>query len=99
MHDIKYGKEPRNKLSGNNYLNILNNQISYKTNIVSFKNQYIETLFVQGRNLVPSRTAIGWRGLFTFRQPLTVLLGTRFLPWTNKVSTCRKALYATILGT
>ena len=59
MHDIKYGKEPRNKLSGNNYLNILNNQISYKTNIVSFKNQYIETLFVQGRNLVPSRPAIG----------------------------------------
>ena len=27
-----------------------------------------------------------------FRQPIAGLLGTSFLPWTNKVSTCRKAL-------
>ena len=40
-------------------------------------------------NLVPSRPAIGQRGLFTFRQPIASLLGTRFLPWTN---TTRKAL-------
>jgi len=54
--------------------------------------RHVETLFVQGRNLVPSRPFIGSRGLFTFRQPIAGLLGTRFLPWTNKVSTCRKAL-------
>ena len=57
--------------------------------------QLVETLFIQGRNLVPTRPAIGWRGLFTFHRPIAVLLGTRFLPWTNKVSACRKALYAT----
>ena len=50
--------------------------------------RHIETLFVQGRNLVPSMSAISCRGLFTFRQPLASMLCTRFLPWTNKVSTC-----------
>ena len=35
----------------------------------------VETLFIQGRNLVPSRPAIGWWGLFTFRQPIAGLLG------------------------
>ena len=55
---------------------------------------HVETLFVQGRNLLPSMPAIGWRGLFTSRQPIAGLLGTRFLPWTNKVFTCRKALYS-----
>ena len=42
--------------------------------------------FVQGRNLVPSRPDIGWRGLFTFCQSIAGLLGTRFLPMTKKVS-------------
>ena len=54
--------------------------------------RHVETLSVQGRNLVPTRLAIGWRGLFTFCQPIASLLGTRFLPWMSKVSTCRKAL-------
>ena len=34
----------------------------------------VETLFVQGRNLVPSKPAIGWRALFTFRQPIVEIL-------------------------
>ena len=41
--------------------------------------QHVETLFVQSRNLVPSRNAIGWQSLFTFRQPIAGLLGTRRL--------------------
>ena len=52
----------------------------------------VETLFVKGRNLLPSRPLIGWRKVNNFRQPIAGLLGTRFLPWLNKVSTCRKAL-------
>ena len=44
------------------------------------------------RNLVPSRHDIGWRKVFKPCQPITSLFGTRFQPWTNKVSTCRKAL-------
>ena len=55
-----------------------------------FDMNIVETLFVQGRNIVPSKLVIGEQGLFNFRQP--ILLGTRFLPWTNKVSMCRKAL-------
>ena len=39
------------------------------------------------------KRAFGWWGIFTFRQPIAGLLGTRFLPWTNIVSTYRKALY------
>ena len=39
-----------------------------KANYKAFRR--VETLFVQGRNLVPSRPAIGWRRLFTFHQPL-----------------------------
>ena len=54
--------------------------------------RHVGTLIVQGRNLVPSRLVIVWQGLFTFRQLITGLLGTRFLPWTNKVSTRQKAL-------
>ena len=54
--------------------------------------RHVETLFVQGRNLVPSRPAIGWRDLFTLRQPIAGVLGTSFQPWINKVSTRRKAL-------
>ena len=52
--------------------------------------QQVETLFVHGRNLVPNRLVIGQQGLFTFHQPIPGLLGTKFLPWTNKVSTCRE---------
>ena len=44
---------------------------------------YVETLFVQGRNLVPSRPAIGWRKVNKSHPPTAGLLGTRFLPWTN----------------
>ena len=61
-----------------------------RSNYKAFK--HVEILFVQGRNLVPIRPAIGWWGLFTFHQPIPGLLGTRFLPLTNKVSTCRKAI-------
>ena len=57
--------------------------------------QHVETLFVQGRNLVPSRPAISGQDLFTFRPPIADLLGARFLLWTNKVSTCWKALLCT----
>jgi len=55
--------------------------------------RHVETVFVQGKNLVPSRPAIGWQVLFTYRQPIEGLLGTRFPPWTKKVSTYRKAIY------
>ena len=51
-----------------------------------------QTLFVHGRYLVPSRPAIGWRGLFTFRQPIAGLRGTKFLPWKSKFSSFRKVL-------
>ena len=54
--------------------------------------RHVETLFVQGRKLVLSRPAIGWPKVNKPRQPIAGLLGTSFLPWTNKVSTCRKAL-------
>ena len=54
--------------------------------------RHFQTLLIQSRNLVPSRHAISWRGLFTFHQPIAGLLGTKFLPWMNKVSTCRKDL-------
>ena len=54
--------------------------------------RHVETLFGQGRNLVPNRPAIGWQKINNFHQPIAGMLGTRFLPWTNKVSTCRKAL-------
>ena len=53
---------------------------------------HVETLFVQGRKIVPSRPTIGWRKVNKPCQPISGLLGTRFLPWTNKVSTCRNAL-------
>ena len=52
--------------------------------------RHAETLFIQGRPLVPNRPAIGGQGLFTLHQPIAGLLGIRFLPWTNKVSTRRK---------
>ena len=54
--------------------------------------QHVETLFLKGRNLVPSRPAIGWRKVNKPCQPIASLFGTRFLPWTNEVSTCRKVL-------
>ena len=38
------------------------------------------------------KRCIDSQGLFTFRQPIASLLGTRFLPWMKKVSTCRKTL-------
>ena len=57
----------------------------------------VETLFVQGRNLVPSRLGISWLKVNKPCQPKTSLLGTRFLPWTNKVSTCRMALLENFL--
>ena len=57
--------------------------------------RHVETLLVRGRNLVASRPTIGWRGLFTFHQLIACLLGTKFLPGTNKVSTCRNALFIT----
>ena len=56
----------------------------------------VETLFVQGKNLVPSRPGFGWRKINKPCQLITSLLGTRFLSWTNKVYTCRKALLADI---
>ena len=37
--------------------------------------------------------AIGWWKVNKPRQPIAGLLRTRFLPWTNKASTCRKALF------
>ena len=55
--------------------------------------RHVETLFVQGIKLVPRRLAIDWRKVNNFCQPIAGLLGTRFIPWTNKVCTCRKALY------
>ena len=54
--------------------------------------RHVETLFIQGRNFVPSRPAIGWWKVNKPHQPIADLLGTRFLPRTNKVSTCRKGL-------
>jgi len=56
----------------------------YRFTIVYKAFQQVETLFIQGKNLVPSRLVIGKHDLFTFRQPIAGLLGTRFLPWTNK---------------
>ena len=42
---------------------------------------------------VPIRPGIGWRKVNKPCQPITSLLYTRILPQTNKVSTCRMALY------
>ena len=52
----------------------------------AFRHVCIETLFVLGRNLVPSRPAIGWRN--SANQPI-VLQGTRFC------LLCRNTLYYT----
>ena len=55
--------------------------------------RHVETSFVQGRNLYLVGLLLVIQGLFTFRQPIAGLQSTdRILPWTNKVSTCRKAL-------
>ena len=54
--------------------------------------RHVETSFVQGRNLYLAGLLLVIQGLFTFRKPIPGLLGTRFLPWTNEVCTCRKAL-------
>ena len=55
--------------------------------------------FVQGRNLVPSRPDIGCRKVNKPCQLIAGLLGTRFLPRTDKVSTCRKALCRPLMYT
>ena len=56
--------------------------------------RHVETLFVQGRNLVPSRPTFGWWKLSKPRQPIVILLGTRFLHCTNNIFTCQKALFS-----
>ena len=69
-----------------------------KSSIKQTKNKAfrrVETLFVQGRSLASSRPAIGWRKVNKPRQAIAVMLGTSFLPWTNTVTTCRKALLCT----
>ena len=56
--------------------------------------RHVETLFIEGRNLqVPNRPAIGYTRFIYF--PLTISRPGRyrFLPRTNKVCTCRKALF------
>ena len=45
-----------------------------------------------GRNLYLAGLLLVIQGLFTFSKPIAGVLGTRFLPWTNKVSTSRKGL-------
>ena len=57
--------------------------------------RHVQTLFVQGRNLVPSRPAIGWWKVNKPCQPITrfvyITATNSRLAW-YKVSTCRKAL-------